>query len=106
MTESMGQMGFSKTHVAAEGDVLMPCDEVQSEQIHQTRFVDADLGGPIEAFQRALFIEAGVVKTSLDVFVIAPLDLIAQYELKKVRVIELVLTRKSEPVRQGRQHAR
>jgi hypothetical protein len=56
--------------------------------------------------QRALFIEAGVVKASLDVFVIAPFDLIAQYELKKVRVIQLVLTRKSEPVRQSRQHAR
>jgi hypothetical protein len=99
MPESLGQIRFSDANRTAERNVLVPFNEVESEQIHQTRFIDADLRRPIEAFQRALFIKAGIVQTELDPFVIPSFDLIGEYELKEVRVIDLVLTRKGKSVR-------
>jgi hypothetical protein len=46
MPQSLGQIRFPNADWAAKSDVLVPFNEVQSEQIHQTRFIDADLGRP------------------------------------------------------------
>jgi hypothetical protein len=38
----------------------MALEEVQAEQVVESRLVEADLGGPIETFQGAFFLEASL----------------------------------------------
>ena len=48
---------------------------MKTEQVCQTGLVDSDVGGPIETFQRALFLKAGGGHAVGDVFLFAPVRL-------------------------------
>src|SRR5262245_1198764 len=62
VAKSLGPIGFAHAHRTAKDDVFMAFQEVQPEQLDQTRLIDTDFGRPVESFHSAFFLEASLLQ--------------------------------------------
>ncbi len=105
MPESLRQKTLTDPNRAAKGHVFFTLDKVEAKQVGQPRLVDTDLGGPIEALQRALFLEACGGQPVGDMFLIAALDFVGQDQLEKLGVVDLFFAGVGQPVGKRGQQA-
>jgi len=104
VSEGLGEKAFADADGAAEDDILLAFDEVKAEEVGQAGLVETDFGGPVETFQRALFLKAGGGHAVGDVFLFAPFDFVGQDEFQKLGVIEFFFSRIGDPIGQRGQH--
>lgn len=91
---------------AHEDHVLGTFDEAEAEQVAHALVIEGDLGVPVEALERLLLLEAGVLEAGGELLVIATIDLVLQHQLDELELTQLLLAGIRDPVGERRQQAR
>ncbi len=100
--ESAGEEGLSDADGTEEDYVLVTFDKSQREEIADAIAVEGDRGIPIETLEGVLFVEAGLRESNAEVLVIAPIDLILQYEFEQIELGDLLFAGIGDAVRERR----
>src|SRR6266545_197463 len=82
VSESTCEKGLADTDRAEKDGVLVTFDKPKREEIAHSVAVEGHRSLPIEALERVLLVESGLRESNAEVLVIAPVDLVLEYELE------------------------
>ena len=106
MAQGIGQVRFSDSHRTADDDILVIADKGEIEEVPDPLPVQRDRDVPFEPLDRLVGVERPLPYPPLDGSLIPPLDLVAQDELQKILVGELLSSRVGDPLYEGEEDAR
>jgi len=78
IAEGLGEKGFADTDWADQEDVLTALQKVQREDGVQQSTLHGYRGGPVEVFQSANVLKAGLLEVDLEAAVITPGNLVGE----------------------------
>src|SRR5271157_5421973 len=106
VAQGIRKVSLSHAHGSADDDVLMPVGKAETEEVFHFLPVDGNRRLPVEPLKGLLLIQKGASHLPEYPSLLAPLDLVVEYQLKELPVRELLGFRIGSSLWQGHEDAR